>query len=66
MDRRYLNATSQNVKLIIIQRKITVLVKEITIAFPSYFKCMKNNKTMVALVDAINRAIGTLKKPRSM
>jgi len=61
----YLNATSQNVKVIIMQRTITVLVKDITITVPSYFKCIKNNRTIVALVEAINRAMGTLKKPMS-
>ena len=61
----YLKATSQKVKLIIIARKITVLVKEITIAFPSYFKCIKNSSTTVDLMDATKSAMGTLKNPKS-
>jgi hypothetical protein len=61
----YLNATSQNIKLIIIARKKIVPKKDNTKTLFSYFKCMKNIKTRLPFMDAIHRAIHTLNWPRS-
>jgi hypothetical protein len=47
-------------------RKKMVPRKEKTSTFPSYFMCMKKNRTKEALKEAMIRAIHTFRLPRSI
>ncbi len=55
---------SQNRKLTRMARVNTVATKVLLMKRPSYFRCMKNSSTKVALIDAISIVIHILSPPQ--